>query len=160
MSYSGRAYLYGFLCSSSDSDLLCISKAQEREHITYVSSITRCIKYETKGLNKRNLGSRMELCTESEQSRQAQNHNHSLALHSLISSVIMTLHFVPALIWITSYKWEQQQQQQKDADPIVFYCLLKPTTSLQQGGKNKLIAVNTSAAISLHLCLSSCTFID
>lgn len=27
----------------------CISKAQEREHITYVSSVTCCSKYEAKG---------------------------------------------------------------------------------------------------------------
>lgn len=84
-----------------------------------------------KRLNKRNLGSRTEPRTESEQSHQTQSHSQNLALLSLISSVIMTLHFVPALIWITCYKWEKQQQQNY-ADPILFYCLLKPATSLQQ----------------------------
>lgn len=41
-----------FHCSSSDSNFLCISKAQEREHITYVSSIMCCSKYETKRAEK------------------------------------------------------------------------------------------------------------
>lgn len=61
----------------------------------------------------------MEPRTENKQSRQTQSHSHNLVLLSLISSVIMTLHFVPALIWITSYKWEQQQQQ-NNADLILF----------------------------------------
>jgi len=40
---------------------------------------------------------------------QTRTHSHNLAPRSLIATV-MTLHFVPALIWITSYKWEQQQK--------------------------------------------------
>lgn len=61
-----------------------------------------------KGLKKRNLGSWIEPCTENEESHQAGSHSHNLALHSLVSLVAVTFHFVPALIWIINHKQEQQ----------------------------------------------------
>lgn len=117
-----------------------------------------------RGLNKRNLGSGMEPHTESEQSRQAPNCSHNLALWLCVISNNDTL-------FCLSFNLDHHLQmgaikppKNNYSIPVLFCCLLKSyynfTARVGGGWRNKVIAVNTSEGIYLHLHLFSWIFTD
>lgn len=153
LSYSEGMYPCCFYCSISDSDFLCISKAQEREHITYVSSIMCCSKYETKRAEKEKswkLDRALHRKWRVTPGLEPQSQFGSVQPCVICSSdtpLCSSFNLDPPIT-------NGSSNNEKKLFWSNIFSLLSETLHLFSKGENKLTAVNPSAGISLHLCLS------